>query len=192
MSINTVKIVALLVTAISSPILSSENKISLMQPAMLKLKDGIDQMVLSGKSLEQWSHNKAVLTYIDLQERFSERSPDILYQHILCSHERKKVDELWSSIADSDDYFNAYDRATNENSTQAWLEFKKTMSILAMKLLVEKGVKFQLNPSKDTHKEFLSINHDISAEAQQWLIPGSVMLYLPQQIEDYESSHLNN
>ncbi len=171
---------------------ASENKIQLLQPAMLKLQAGVDQMVASGKSLLDWKQNRAVLTYIDLQERFELHKPDILYQHIISPNERARVDTLWSRIVDSDEYFDAYDKATDEQTQTSWQEFKTIVAQQAMKLLIEKGVKFQPNPSKDTHKDFLMVNHAIDGDSQQWLVPGSIILYLPQQIQDSESGIFYN
>lgn len=171
---------------------ASENRIQLLQPAMLKLQTGVDQMVASGKSLLDWKQNRAILTYIELQERFEQRKSDILYQHIISPNERACVDTLWSRIVDSDEYFNAYDKATDEQTETSWQKFKTIVAQQAMKLLIEKGVKFQPNPSKDTHKDFLMVNHAIDGDSQQWLVPGSIILYVSQQIQDSESGIFYN
>lgn len=187
---NVIFLVTIMVT--NATIFSSENKnkIILEEPGLTHLKEGLNEMVTSGKKLDNWQDNKAVITYINYQERFNQ-APQLGYSQVLNDQERKQVDSLWSKIKDTEEFFNAIDQAENQQTLAAWQHFKKIMAIEGMKILQRKGVKFQPNPSKETHADFLKINHDISDDAAQWLFPGSVMLYVAEQLMAENSKIIN-
>ncbi|BDC34119.1 hypothetical protein Noda2021_00770 [Candidatus Dependentiae bacterium Noda2021] len=163
------------------------NLVILDQPHMVLLKDGLNEMVASGKKLDDWNHNKAVTTYITFQEQFN-ACTELNYKHLVNQDDRKNVDTLWRRVKDAEEFTNAIEDALEKQTPESWKQFRKVMATLAMKAMKEKGVAFQPHPSKDTHADFLKANHDISDEAAQWLFPGSVLLFYAQEIQDIHSS----
>lgn len=147
-------------------------------------------MVDTGKQLDNWQQNKAVATYITFQERFNQ-APLLKYTSVVEASDREYVDKLYRQVKDTENFGDAIDTAIETQTTQAWDQFKKVMYVESENILKEKGVQFQPSPSKDTHADFLKVNHDISDESAKWLFPGSVMLYLAQQLQDENSTSSN-
>jgi hypothetical protein len=122
--------------------------------------------------------NRARFEYWQLADRIRR---DKEHEKIFTVSELEYFDDLTNQIFATNSYkiqFNKF----QVNPTRAD-KFRKVAAILAKHTLETKGVKYQQNPSLSTFDQFIEINHDISGEAIDWMIAGSMFLYYLRQIE---------
>ncbi len=122
--------------------------------------------------------NRAQYEYWRLAHRMNTRQT---FEDIFSSIEKKYFNDLTNEIFASDSYNIQYKKFLGDPKQVD--QYKKVAAILAKNKLTEKGVKYQNNPSFNTFKQFIEINHDITDDAYKWMIAGSMFLYYLRQIE---------
>ncbi len=122
--------------------------------------------------------NRAQYEYWQLAHRIRTKKT---FESIFTKNEQECFNNLAEKILQADTYQIAFREAKETKIT--WDQYRKIGAILAKNKLIDKGVKYQSEPSKSSFDKFLDVNINIDEEAIPWMIAGSMFLYYLRQIE---------
>ncbi|MFZ5953917.1 MAG: hypothetical protein ACOYT8_02320 [Candidatus Dependentiae bacterium] len=167
------------------------NKVKLDSVAITEFLGGMQTTLDVSKKINAESEtNNATLFYKSLEPWIEsyKYQPHLTYTASFNMETRYTLDELFELHEKDTHYQELYKKAKEENSLEAWNNYRIGAYHVGKEILQTKGVCFQTNPSSRSYEEFLRANKDLPEAAKKWLLAGNIILYYIRQIQRTQSS----